>query len=99
MIRPVNPPSSRQIVSKLLAEKISFAPEDRNGEKGFRFEATGTVEKLVTGAIPEFSQAMVSPRGSEGLQVSIERWFAVVRTGARGGASVIHCCYLARISF
>ncbi len=37
--------------------------------EGYRFRAAGTVEKLVTGAIPCFSQALVSPRGIEGLWI------------------------------
>jgi len=45
-------PQARQIVQKLLAERITFQPEDRDGRRGFRFEATGTVEKLLKGSIP-----------------------------------------------
>jgi hypothetical protein len=44
-------PQARQIVSKLLASKLTFAPEDRDGRRGFRFRATGTVEKLVAGTV------------------------------------------------
>ena len=29
-------PQARQIVQKLLAEKLAFAPEDRDGKKDFR---------------------------------------------------------------
>ena len=78
----------RQIVGKLLAEKISFAPEDRNGERGFRFEATGTVEKLVTGAISRFSQAMVPQRDSNpccSIQETTEWNFRSHETGHRRG--------------
>ncbi len=56
---------ARQIVQKLLAEKITFQPEDRDGRRGFRFRATGTVEKLVAGVVPGSLQAVVSPTGFE----------------------------------
>jgi hypothetical protein len=58
-------PQARQIVQKLLAEKLTFAPEDRHGRRGFRFNATGTVEKLVAGAVPGSLQGVVSPRGTD----------------------------------
>jgi hypothetical protein len=44
---------ARQIVTKLLEDKVTFTPET-NGRKGFRFRASGTVVKLVTGLIPGF---------------------------------------------
>ena len=56
-------PLARQIVNKLLAEKITFTPEDRDGRRGIRFEATGTVEKLVEGIVPGRLPAVVSPTG------------------------------------
>ena len=49
-----------QIVSKLLTEKIIFAPKDRDGRRGFRFQATGTVEKLLAGRVPGRFPALVS---------------------------------------
>ena len=58
-------PQARQIVSKLIANRITFTPEVRDGEPGFRFQATGTVEKLVSGLVPGFSQAVASPTGFE----------------------------------
>ncbi len=58
-------PLARQIVSKLLTEKIIFAPEDRDGRRGFRFQATGTVEKLLAGRVPGRFPAVVSPTGFE----------------------------------
>jgi hypothetical protein len=57
-------PQARQIISKLFVEKVSFAPEGRaDGRKGFPFSAIGTVEKLISGAVPRVSQAVESPRG------------------------------------
>ncbi len=58
-------PQARQIVTKLLADKLTFTPEDRDGRRGFRFRATGTVEKLVAGVVPGSLQAVVSPTGFE----------------------------------
>ena len=58
-------PQARQIVNKLLAEKITFTPEDRDGRCGFRFVSTGTVEKLVGGLVPGRLQALVTPTGFE----------------------------------
>jgi hypothetical protein len=55
---------ARQIVTKLLAEKITFTPEDRDGRRGFRFEATGTAEKLLAGVVPGRLQAVVSLSGA-----------------------------------
>ena len=57
---------ARQIVTKLLAGRLTFVPERRNGLSGFRFQATGTVDKLIAGVVPgslSTLQAGVSPRG------------------------------------
>ena len=54
-----------QIVSKLLTEMLSFAPEDQDGPMGLRFKAVGTLEKLISGALPKVSHAVVSPTGFE----------------------------------
>ena len=43
---------ARQIVTKLLADRLTFVPECRNGRRGFRFQATGTVDKLIAGVVP-----------------------------------------------
>ncbi len=45
-------PQARQIVTKLLDSKPTFSPESREGRSGFRFQATGTVAKLVGGIVP-----------------------------------------------
>ncbi len=58
-------PQSRQIVQKLLTERITFAPEDKDGRRGFRFQATGTVEKIIAGVVPGSLHAMVPPTGFE----------------------------------
>ena len=57
---------ARQIVGKLLADRLTFAPEVQNGCRGFRFQAMGTVAKLVSGVVPgELStlQTVMSPTG------------------------------------
>ena len=76
---PRRPDSTLRTGDYYFAAANPGQPEDRNGARGFRFEATGTVEKLVTGAFPEFSQAMVSPRGLDCLQTPIDRWFPAAR--------------------
>lgn len=59
---------ARQIVAKLLADRLTFTPECQEGRRGFRFQATGTVAKLVAGVIPDelaSLRAVASPRGME----------------------------------
>ena len=59
---------ARQIVAKLLADRLTFTPENQNGRLGFRFQATGTVAKLVAGVIPDevsTLQTVASPTGFE----------------------------------
>ena len=58
-------PLARQVLAKLLEEKVSFVPEDRKGRRGFRFRAAGTVERLVAGAVPGLVRAVVAPTGFE----------------------------------
>lgn len=36
-------------VQKLLDGRITIEPESRDGQDGFRFRATGTIEELLTG--------------------------------------------------
>lgn len=55
----------RLIIGKLLAEKLTFGPEERDGRRGFRFTGTGTVEKLIAGAVPASFLAVVPPTGFE----------------------------------
>ena len=59
---------ARQVVTKLLAGRLTFVPERRNGLNGFRFQATGTVDKLIAGVVPgqlSTLQTVVSPTGFE----------------------------------
>ena len=51
-------PQARQIVTKLLEGRLTFTPESSDGRPGFRFQATGTVEKLVSGVVPECLRAV-----------------------------------------
>ena len=39
--------AARQILRKLLANKVRFIPEDWDGESGWRMEAEGTVQPLL----------------------------------------------------
>ena len=62
---------ARQIVTKLLAGRLTFVPERRNGRCGFRFQATGTVEKLIAGVVPgqlSTLHTVASPTGSVSYQ-------------------------------
>ena len=59
---------ARQIVTKLLVGRLTFVPERRKGLCGFRFQATGTVEKLIAGVVPgqlSTLQTVASPTGFE----------------------------------
>jgi hypothetical protein len=64
-------PQGRQIVQRLTTEKLTFAPMDREEER-FGLQATGTVEKLFDGAVPGDLHAVVSPRRTDALQVTID---------------------------
>ncbi len=47
---------------------MTFTPESQNGRRGFRFQATGTIEKLVAGLVPgqvSTLQTVASPTGFE----------------------------------
>lgn len=76
-------PVARQIVTKLLAGRITFAPEERDGHQGFRFTATGTVEKLVEGVVPGCFPAGVSPTGFEPVERGWEGAFPLSEDMAR----------------
>jgi len=71
-------PVARQIVTKLLAEKITFSPEDHDGRRGFRFQATGTVEKLIEGVVPGSFRTVVSPRGMNRSKTKELPWIVLV---------------------
>ena len=58
---------AQQITTKLLAEKLTFTPVERDGRQGFDFKATGTVEELLAGTVGEFPQAVVPPTGFAAL--------------------------------
>lgn len=58
---------ARQIVRKLIDGKITFTPEERDGRKGFRFKAIGTLTPFLEGVIPGAAarlQVMASPTGT-----------------------------------
>ena len=52
---------ARQIVQKMLRERLTFRPEQRGGRRGYRFTAEGSIMPLLTGMVPELSQAVASP--------------------------------------
>ena len=51
-------PVARQILGRLLREKITFTPEERQGRDGFKFSAVGTVRPLLEGAVPSVHGVM-----------------------------------------
>jgi site-specific DNA recombinase len=57
-------PQARQIVSKVCRDKIVFTPEQRRAQRGYRFRAEASIVPLLTGMVPEFSQAVASPTGT-----------------------------------
>ena len=51
-------PQTRQILSKMLRERLVFVPETRNGKPGYRFHGEGSVLKLLSGLVPELSRVL-----------------------------------------
>ena len=71
---------ARQIVTKLLAGRLTFAPERRSGRCGFRFQATGTVEKLIAGVVPgqlSTLHTVASPTGPE-FNIELPPWIGIM---------------------
>jgi hypothetical protein len=60
--------ATRQIMTKLVDGRVTFQPEECDGRAGFRFQATGTVAKLLDGVIwREFEFAGIGvPTGNRG---------------------------------
>lgn len=61
---------ARQVVTKLLASRLTFTPESRDGRDGFRFMATGNVAKLIAGVVPgelSYLHTVASPPGIDDL--------------------------------
>lgn len=56
-------PQARQILAKVLRDKLVFRPEVRQGRRGYRLQGEGSVFKLLSGWVPGFVQAVASPRG------------------------------------
>ena len=56
-------PQARQVLSKLRRKKLVFQPEERLGKRGDTLTRVGTIVTLLTGSVPEFSQAVTSPSG------------------------------------
>ena len=53
---------------KLLAGKVEFKPEERDGQAGFRFQATGTLEKLLAGFVPQAPPELLTVVPPTGLE-------------------------------
>jgi len=55
-------PQARQILSKMLRERLTFTPETRGAERGYRFTGEGSLMPLLAGSVSAFShlQAVAS---------------------------------------
>ena len=56
-------PQARQILQKMLREKLVFRQELQDGMLGYRFSGDATITHLLEGAVPNSSQAVASPTG------------------------------------
>ena len=52
-------PSARRTLRALLAGRLVFTPQEREGERFYSFEGPGTVSPIIAGALPK---ALVAPR-------------------------------------
>ena len=48
-------PQTRQLLSKILRDRIVFVPETINGQPGFRFRGDASLIKLLAGTVPELA--------------------------------------------
>jgi hypothetical protein len=62
-------PQARQILSKMLRDKLVFRPEQRGNRRGWRFTGEATITELLTGLVPEVSQAVASPMPASWNQI------------------------------
>jgi hypothetical protein len=58
-------PQARQVLQKMLRGRLTFKPEQRGKQRGYRLTGQGSLMPLLTGMIPELSQAVASPTGFE----------------------------------
>ena len=58
-------PQARQIVAKLLTDRLTFVSEKRDSVSGFRVSGVGSFLKFLDELLPRFSQAVASPTGFE----------------------------------
>ncbi len=56
-------PEARQMLRKLLVERLEFTPVEVNGRKGYRFTGAGSYGPLLDGET--FSPTVVAPTGFE----------------------------------
>jgi len=56
-------PQARQILSKLLRDRLVFVPERRHGRLGYRFHGEGTIIKLLSGVVPELASVHTGGSG------------------------------------
>ena len=66
-------PQARQVLAKMMSERLTFKPEMRRGRRGYRFTGRGTLMPLLSGLVPELSEAVASPNGTvKGCSVRFE---------------------------
>ena len=55
-------PHARQMLAKLLRDRLVFVPEQRGDRFGYRFSGDGTIIKLLEATIPDLRGKLVRPQ-------------------------------------
>jgi hypothetical protein len=69
-------PIARQVLQKMLKDRLTFTPEKRGKHRGYRFRGEGSVMPLLTGMLPELSRAVASPRSTATMRAPYAFWLA-----------------------
>ena len=64
-------PQARQILSKMLRDKLVFRPEARNGRAGWKFSGEATITNLLEGTVPELSHVVASLPPASWNQITV----------------------------
>ena len=64
-------PVARQVLQKMLRDRLVFTPGKRGKQRGYRFSGEGSVMPLLTGMIPELSHAVASLASGSWNQLAI----------------------------
>jgi hypothetical protein len=55
-------PQARQILQKMLRDRLMFHPEERQGQRGYRFTGQGSIMPLLGGFVPPLSLSFLRDR-------------------------------------